>query len=380
MFLDVNWNRKRARCFGDGLVPAGRVQNRLRIGLPGGVRLLQPSPLAIAALAAALSLGCSSGSPTETDPLEPPPAGPHFTESPLPIETVARITPLGYNNKIIPTSHSYWLTCDIDIILQGSRPCHMERQDVRAPTDGTVIAYNPAEDGFIRIEGPKGLRWTFGHVTPAPGLTPGSRVRAGQVIGRMTFPHGVDFGVVNYGVRWDYVRPERYPEEYRYGQHPVEQFGEPLRSELAGRSNSRSRPLGGLDFDVPGTVSGGWFRQGLPVSASLDRDTDDQRQWFGRWIENEETRVVAFGHRWSGMVHRWAAADSAAPSWETLTPVSGRVAVRLWAVNTQAQPDPNQQAGTVLLEMLGANTLRLEWFASHAPVSAFTAAALTYER
>lgn len=335
----------------------------------------------IVLFAAASLLACEPSRITDPDPFSPPPPGPHFSVSPLPVETIARITPLGYNNKIIPTSHTYWLTCDFEYALRSPRPCHRERQQVRAPGSGTVIAMDPATDGFLRIEGPKGLRWTFGHVTPEPGLRVGSQVSAGQVIARMTYEHGFDFGVVNYSVERSFVRRERYIEEYLYGEHPIVQFPEPLRSELTSRSRSLSRPLGHLDFDVPGTLAGGWFLQGTPVSASMDGVNDPRRQWFGRWIEREETRVAAFGHPWPGMPNRWLIASPGSPSWETITPASGRVAIQLWNLDPNAEPMySGPSTGTVLLQLLDAMTLRLEWFPHHDPVTAFTSAALIYER
>jgi hypothetical protein len=204
---------------------------------------------------------------------------------------------------------------------------------------------------------------------------------AAQVIARMYYEHGFDFGIVNYGVERSFVRPERYPQEYRYAEHPVAQFPEPLRSELMGRSSSLSEPLGHLDFDVPGTVAGGWFLQGTPTANSLDLANDHRRQWFGRWIEREETRVVAFGHPWPGLPNRVQASSLSAPAWEEITPSSGRVAIQLWWLDFQALPiNSDASSGTVLLELLDATTLRVEWFPHHDPVSEFTAAALDYER
>lgn len=337
---------------------------------------------AVALTALLLAASCRSGAnaPTEPDPFAPPPPGPHFRVSPVPVGTIARITPIGYNNNIIPTPHTYWLTCDIDVVLQSTRPCHRERQPIRAPGSGVVVGINPAVDGFLRIEGPKGLRWTFGHVTPEPGLNLGSAVTAGQTIARMTHDHGFDFGLVNYGVARSFARRERWIQEYLFGEHPIEQFPEPLRSELISRSQSLSRPLGHLDFDTPGTLAGAWFLQGTPVSTSLNLGNAHTHQWFGRWTEREETRVASLGHPWPGLQNRTLAADPGAPSWETITPASGRVAIRLWVVDRNARPDPGSASGTVLVEMLSPVLLRLEWFPHHNPVSGFTAAAMIYER
>jgi hypothetical protein len=36
-----------------------------------------------------------------------PPPGPRFSVLPVPVERIARITPIGYNNKIFPNPHTY---------------------------------------------------------------------------------------------------------------------------------------------------------------------------------------------------------------------------------------------------------------------------------
>jgi hypothetical protein len=335
--------------------------------------------------AAALGLaaiGCGESGQGPSGPSAPaiPPAGPHFTVSPVPIETIARITPLGYNNQDIPTDHSYWLTCDIDVVLMGTRPCHRERQAIRAPRDGEVMDLNTAVDGFLSIEGPPGLRWTFGHVTPEAGLARGSRVAAGQVVARMAYDHGFDFGMFNYGITHAYAAPERYPAGYLHGEHPTAQFPEPLRSELTSRSNSLSLKLGRLDYDAVGTAAGAWFIVGTPPGESLQPASRARRTWLGRWVERESTRVAAIGHVWPGAPNVILAVDPAAPSWTDITPATGPVSLRLWNIALDASPNLSFPAGTVLVHLLSATSLRLEWFNTHGSVAGFTPAAKMYER
>lgn len=322
----------------------------------------------------------SRGSPTAPTVPTPPPAGTNFSVLPLPIETIARITSLGYNNTVIPNDHTYWLTCDVDWILQGTRPCHRERQPLRAPADGVVRDAGPGADGFLRVEGPPGLVWTFGHVTAEPGVVTGGRVSAGQVVARMFADHGFDFGLSNAGVHHPYVTPARYPDQYLHGQHPAEQFPESLRSELASRSNSRSEPFGTLDFDVPGTAAGAWFLAGTPHELSLRYDGEPRQLWFGRWAERRETKAVGLGDRPDGFPGKVVAADDATPDWESITPATGVVAIRLWNVSRDARPNLSWPTGTMLVELQTPTRLRMEWFPTHAPVSAFTPAARTYER
>jgi hypothetical protein len=124
----------------------------------------------VAVLAAVMSCQ-DQGSGPDQRPIPPP--GPHFTHAPIPVATVARVTPIGYNNKVFPTPHTYWITCDAFFVLPSTRPCHREYQPIAAPGSGVVLRLAAVADGYITVEGPPGLVWTFGHVTPAPGLAAG---------------------------------------------------------------------------------------------------------------------------------------------------------------------------------------------------------------
>ncbi len=331
-----------------------------------------------ALLAACGSTG--SGPTTPSGPPAPPP-GPHFTVSPLPVEAIARITPVGFNNKIFPTPHTYWQLCDDFFILQSNRPCRLERMPIRAPMAAVVRSLNPTDDGFIEFEGLPGLHFHFGHVTPAPDLSVGSRVTAGQVVTTMFQTNGVDFGLRNYGVRHRYVVPTRYHDAYLHAEHPIAQFPEPLRSQLMTKLNSLSvAPLGRLSYDVEGTASGGWFLEGAPSSA-LQVGNERFLLWLARYVERDETRILSIGERWPGMQNQVVAVDPSAPDWESITPASGTVVMKLWNLSAQALPNAaGPPAGTFLIRLLAPNRLRMEWFETHAPVSDFTAAAKVFER
>ncbi len=328
-----------------------------------------------------LAVSCSDGSsPFSTSP---PPPGTHFSVSPIPVEAIARITALGYNNKVFPTAHTYWHTCDFDVVQQSSRPCVLERFPILAPGNGTVRHVNPAADGSISVEGPPGLVWTFGHVTPEPGLARGSTVQAGQRIATMYYTHSFDFGVTNYGVTHAYLTPSRFPEPARHGQHPIEQFPEPLRSELLTRVQSVSaNRLGRLSQDLAGTASGAWFIEGSPMdNTPLEAGQDWRLLWLGRYVENDESPILHVGEPWAGMPDNlYLVVDPEHPSWEAITPSSGRLALRLWRMGSDARANLAQPAGTVLVEMPSSDRLRIEWFTSHDPVTEFTGAARLFER
>lgn len=300
---------------------------------------------------------------------------------PIPVGTIARITPIGYNNKIFPTPHTYWDTCEFWGQLPSGRPCHRERQALRAPGAGLVRHLDAQADGSVAVEGPPGLIWHFGHVTPAAGLAIGDTVVAGDVVATMYYEHGFDFGLLNYGVKHEWVDSTRYNHGYLHAEHPIAQFPAAVRPELISRIQAGSEPLGRLAFDVAGTASGGWFLEGAPAGdVPLQRGNDHMLLWLARWVERRETRIAVVGERWPGMVNQTLAVDAAAPSWEELTPASGAVALKLWNLNAAATANLDWPAGTLLVQVLAGERLRVEWFDTHEPVGGFTTAARMYER
>jgi hypothetical protein len=328
----------------------------------------------------ALLAACADGdSPSEPEGLPDPGPGPHFGVVPVPIETLGRITALGFNNSILPTDHTYWETCESWLFMRLDRPCVREKQPLQSPGSGVVVQLDASVDGSLTIEGPPGLLWGFGHVTPAAGLAHGDSVREGEVVATMTYEHGFDFGVTNFGVQHDYIVPEHYSDQFKHGQHPIALFPPQIRSQLLAVMNPAGPDLGRLSYDSLGTASGTWVVEGTgPIY--LTRDTDPLQLWFGRWTERQETRIVTFGTVWPGMENFLVASDDAAPAWEDITASSGAVAVKLWNLNAEARPNLDWPAGTLLLELIDDHSLRMEWFDSHEPVAGFTSAARLYER
>lgn len=316
--------------------------------------------------------GGSSGSgnntalPPDNSPPVPPP-GPHFSVLPVPVEALARITPMGFNNKVFPTPHSYWIFCDHGIYLNVSRPCQPEYHTLRAPADGIILDLDPQEDGNIRVEGPPGLIWTFGHVTPAEGLTIGSQVSAGQTVATSFADTGFDFGLINYGVEHYWINPSRYHVGYLYSQNPIEQFPSAVADQLLELVNTvDGNPLGRLSYDVAGTASGAWFIEG--ADQALMFGNDHMLLWLARYVEREETRILSVGERWPGMVNRLLVVDPDAPDWEDITPDGGILTIKLWNMSSEVLPRYDWPSGTLLLEMPDADTLRVEWFDTHEPI------------
>ncbi len=335
-------------------------------------------------LLAVVCVACTSDSSGPRSRLGP---GPHFSVSPLPVNLIARITPIGFNNKPFPTPHTYWLTCDDFFVLKSTRPCIRERRTLLAPMDAVVRDLDPSADGFVRFavvqpDGSPGLTFHFGHVTPATGLSRGTRVTAGQVVATMFYSEGVDFGLINNDVQHNWISPARYIEEYLHEQHTIEQYPEPLRSQLLERVTSRSAtPLGRLSYDVAGTASGAWFREGAPSNV-FNFGNERYLLWLARYVERDETRIISVGEQWPGMGSLVLAVDPSAPSWEAITPASGIVAIKLWLLTAEALPNTSTAAaqGTLLVQLIDASRLRIDWFNTHGAVSGFTSGSRVYVR
>ena len=332
---------------------------------------------------AACVASCGGEGPSDPVPDAPlvPPPGPHFSVSPIPLDSIARISPLGPNNKILPVGHSYWDTCDANYLLNTGRPCLHANLELRAPGSGRVFSIDPADDGQLTVEGPPGLMYSFAHVTPAPGLSVGDTVQAGDVIARMFYTHSFDFGVVNPRVEHVFVRPERYPPPYLHAQHPLALYPADMRRELESRVSTRWDEYDRLSFDVEGTAAGNWFKAGTPVSdQALTTNWVHAQLFLGPLAEHEATRIVVIGDRWSGMPNRLAVVDAADRSWDAVTPSSGVVAMRLWGLTQDGEPNTEFPHGSLLVEMVDSTTLRIEWFEGHEASAGFTAQARTYER
>jgi hypothetical protein len=318
----------------------------------------------------------------EKDKQAIPPPGPHFTVSPVPVEMLARISELGENGKILPVSHTYWTTCDDGfVILPSGNPCHLGQFPIMAPTSGKVLLIDHNFDGEVSVEGPPGLLWTFAHVTPTSSLERGSAVAAGEQIATMTYDYSFDFGVINYGVDHDYIADERYPGPGQHGQHPIELYTEPLRTELMGKLVSGQ--LGKLNYDVAGTVSGAWFREDAPSGADVfNLGNGEYLIWFGRLAEHPATRIMNVGEQWPGMpvpVFTYVV-DDADPDWTDITPADGAVQLKLWEVSLAGEPDGVRSLGSILVELINDETMQIQWFDGHGPVAGFTPLSRIYKR
>jgi hypothetical protein len=198
----------------------------------------------------------------------------------------------------------------------------------RDPRAAIVRDLDPAQDGFLVIEGSPGLIATFGHVTPAPGMAPGDTVRAGDTLATMFYAHGFDFGVNNRG-----MDPHEFVNSARAGapvhaQSPIAQFPEPLRTQMIDRVQTLADPLGRLSHDVVGTASGSWFLEGTPLDQSHCVCYEGNHLFLGTLQERDDTRIMTVGQLWPGQPNVLLVIDPAAPSWTEITAAGSPIALK----------------------------------------------------
>lgn len=309
----------------------------------------------------------------------------HFTVVPMPLDKLARITPVGSNNKILPVAHTYWFQCDEPILLPNGFPCHAESVPVVSPGEGIIRRIEGTIDGAISFQVNPTFNWGFSHVDLDPSLQEGDSIHAGDFIGMSHSLYNVDFGVFNTFINHDdlFARPERYPFLMRHSQHPIAQFTPALQEQLKLRiPGPNKNDWGRTSYDVKGTAAGAWFLDSAPRNVDVFISTNEYTQlYLGRLVYLPETRIINSGTPFEkdGVqpVRMVVGADQT--DWADITPESGVVQLKIYNMSAEAKQGIYEN-GSLLIEMTDDETLRIEWFNTHNTISAFTEASRLYVR
>ena len=216
------------------------------------------------------------------------------------VEDVGVMVPMGLmvGGHVTPIDHIYFAPVD-----PNSDPFQYE---VFAPADGFVVSVQTrtqsVERAGVALENVQ-YRMVIEYsctfytiydlitsVSPAiqQALAAGGRgeipirvpVVAGDVVGRIG-GHTLDLNVVDTQVQLQgFITPSNYAREpwKVHSVDPFEYFDEPLRSQLLAKNPRTAVPRGGkIDYDIPGTLVGNWFREGTNGYAGADLD----RYWSG---------------------------------------------------------------------------------------------------
>lgn len=199
-----------------------------------------------------------------------------FTASPLPLDQIQAIIPLGNLNPrgghVFPTDHFYF--------DYGQAPGLF----VAAPAAGTVFAIRrqSGRDSKIEVRVDAYLSYYLDHLLPESTLRVGSQLQAGQVVGHASARSRLDLGAYDSRVSLPgFVNPARYPAPTLHTVSPLALFSEPLKGQLYGKVDRAGPDKDGkIDFDRPGRLAGNWFHSSL----SLDESRRGEPEVWARQI------------------------------------------------------------------------------------------------
>jgi undecaprenyl-diphosphatase len=196
-----------------------------------------------------------------------------FFHSPLDIDAIRTITPLGNLNPrgghVFPTDHIY---------LDYRPPRELT---VHAPAKGTVIAVMKQGQGDSKIEVKVSdtFYYYLAHFIPEGSIKQGSVLEPGQVVGKTSGRSMFDLGCYDMKTKLTgFANPERYPLPTLHAVSPLSYFDDSLRKKLYAKVQRPGDKDGKIDLDVPGTLAGNWFLEGLKVADS----SRGQREVWGK--------------------------------------------------------------------------------------------------
>lgn len=320
----------------------------------------------------ALATACSGTGPDDG------PQGPLFTALPLPEQRIVCVHQLGEitaPGELLGAVTSRW-----DVREAGAcgapAPFVGEPVPVFAAAPGTVVV--TASGGFVTIAVTENLEYTYRGVVLDGFIAEGSTVSAGQRIGILADPDsGLAFGIVDFDHVNPWIAEARYPDPYRHARHPRQYFTGPLQSFIDSRTSTALSTDGRLVWDVGGTLSGNWFVEGIPLTAQAVAPS----AWGGHLsFRSDGTRHrVGVGSDLDGAAGCACVAGNGASRFDAISPASGPVVYTLFAAGPDGVPAAAAR-GTLLVEMLQADRIRVEYFPGVIADPAFTAVALEFVR
>jgi len=327
-----------------------------------------------------LAVACGSGSsPTSPDAAVPGPLV--FTVSPIDTASIQYIVPLGNMGPwahTLPTDHIY--------VYHGVGTGAVAPEAIVVPAAGTVdflIHPDGSNEVKLAIRVNSTYSYYFDHLTLAPGIGLGTHLDTGAAVGT-SVGIAFDFAVVNYALTLGFVNPLRYGGTGGYTVHtdaPLKYFTEPIRSALYAKVQREGPELDGrIDYDVPGTLSGNWFAEGLPPSMSMggDMNTGTKQLAFARDVRYPDRLRISIGGL--GLTGVWGVPPNTA-DFSSVTPASGIVTYRLLYPGDPGGPAGTQQAGLLVAQMLDNERIRVQAVADQtATTAAFGSGAQIYVR
>jgi hypothetical protein len=350
-------------------------------------------------------------------------ASPVFTASPLALDKIGGIEPLGKtaDGHVTPVDHVYVSPIDAnvpdntyDVVMPADgRLVDVQRMpsqyvgdktDVKLAVDDfrLVVSFSCRYYSiFIHVHtlNPK-IAQSVGTINPGQSKQLSLDLKAGELLAHLG-GSSFDWTMVDTQTTLPgFITPSLYQQE-PWKIHTIDPFSVytgDLKTKLEAKSLRTTAPFGGkLDWDKPGALIGNWFKQGTNGYQGATPD----RYWDGHLSiapnNIDPTGVIYSTGNWQGKAAQFVIKGDFKP--ETITPANGTVKIELVSPNyKQADGSPftggvfkrgmvldktsGQVAGVVLLQVQAGEKLKVEQFPGKtaAQVTDFTAAASTYER
>jgi hypothetical protein len=307
-----------------------------------------------------------------------------FTASPIEPDAIEMIVPLGNLNPrgghVFPTDHIY--------LNYGGKP----GLEVSAPGDGTVFAVRAQLHGGDKIEVrvDENLTYYLAHVRLEGGIRVGTRLKAGQTLGRVAPGSMLDLGSCDERVKVSgLLDPARYPSPMLHAVPPLALFAEPLKSRLSAKV-AREDPdrNGKFDFDQAGKLVGNWFHESLPSSQSAQGRPETWTRQLAFAYDNRRPGAVRVSIGGTVAPPGLYAIQTGGPDPATVSQATGLVKYELAAIGPRGPVSlretsaPQAPSGVLCVQLAGERKLRAEYFPGKkaGDVLGFTASASVYVR
>jgi hypothetical protein len=332
-------------------------------------------PVLLALLALACGGGGSGGSNTSGSSL---PKGPGvFTASPIEVEKITDLEPLGAMNPVghtIPTDHVYFYFA----WCPGCPPQNpVPVLPIVAPGAGTVTwilqQAGLVPDFKVMIQMTGDFYYYVDHVILDPGIQVGTKVTAGQRLGSSN-GIAMDLGVMYEAVTLTgFVNPARYAGQTLHTDSPFKYFSEPLKSQLYARVRRNAPDKDGkIDYDVRGRLIGNWFHESVAIADSMGPSAWPKQLAFCPDSNEPSQMRISIG----GTVAppgKWKPAPGD-PDPAQVSVATGKVAYHLKYTDSG-------DYGLMLVQLLDDTRIRVQVFpGSTAPTGEFDGNALIYTR
>lgn len=341
-------------------------------------------------------------------------ANARFTFSPVNIDDITEIVPLGYAASVagsdetgggthnIPSDHMY-VRCQYKNELRVFKvyavaDCYLANiiyhKGVWQGADGTLHAL---DDYNLQFQVSKNL---FVLLTCLTDITPELKaqvgelqegdqnfraipIKAGQLLGQSggsPVLNAIDLWAIDLSKPAQFIHPEWYGVLGGESVNPLDYFTEPVRSQLYDKLPQRPEPrVGQFAYDIDGKLVGNWFPLTNPKKDLNIGPESMPKLGFFYW--NYDPSVIMIGYLSENMA--WVVKNNG-PDPATIDVNSGTVKYELMSERNR---DPNNPAyfkteATMLVQMLENRKIKMELFKGQTAdeVSGFDVAALEFYR